>query len=225
MNRQAAFGMQMPSEDAPQPFEVCFCLSMGIGNKAGFVGLEFRFITILSKRHSINSLAQHLRLSPFVSFCLHYTTFVVLVNQLVVYFSLHHFAVSGMYTASVPLLLRVGRIFPTSKCRLLALELVLVAVASSFVENAVCTEFVFAHHTYAPSGSLSASDSSSTVSSLNVPWSVSKPMVYIYTTRLSRNTSAGVLLLLTICSICCFVAGYMTQRSSLRTSVQLQTRA
>ena len=84
MNRQAAFGMQMPSEDAPQPFEVCFCLSMGIGNKAGFVGLEFRFITILSKRHSINSLAQHLRLSPFVSFCLHYTTFVVLVNQLVV---------------------------------------------------------------------------------------------------------------------------------------------
>lgn len=86
MNRQAAFGMQMPSEDAPQPSEVCFCLSMGIGNKAGFVGLEFRFITILSKRHSINSLAQHLRLSPFVSFCLHYTTFVVLVNQLEVEF-------------------------------------------------------------------------------------------------------------------------------------------
>lgn len=86
MNRQAAFGMQMPSEDAPQPFEVCFCLSMGIGNKAGFVGLEFRFITILSKRHSINSLAQHLRLSPFVPFCLHYITFVVLVNQPVVYF-------------------------------------------------------------------------------------------------------------------------------------------
>ena len=38
----------------------------------------------VSKRHSINSLAQHLRLSPFVSFCLHYTTFVVLVNRLVV---------------------------------------------------------------------------------------------------------------------------------------------
>ena len=68
MNRQAAFGMQMSSEDAPQPFKVCFCLSMSMGNKTKFVGLEFRFITILSKRHSINSLAQHFRLSPFVSF-------------------------------------------------------------------------------------------------------------------------------------------------------------
>lgn len=84
-----------------------------------------------------------------------------------------------------PLLLWIGRIFPASNWRSLAPELVLVAVASSFVKNAVCTEFMFTHHAYSPSGRLSASDSSSTVSFLNVPRPVSKPMVYIYTTRLS----------------------------------------
>ena len=86
MTRQAACEMQLSFRGAPHLYMVCFCLSMGIGNKTGFVGLEFRFITILSKRHSINSLAQHLGLSPFVSFCLYYTMFEPKRNQLVVVF-------------------------------------------------------------------------------------------------------------------------------------------
>ena len=55
--------MQLSFGDAPHLYIVCFCLSIGTGNKAAFI-TELRFVTI-GKRHDINSVAQHFRLSPF----------------------------------------------------------------------------------------------------------------------------------------------------------------
>ena len=67
-SRQAAMTCSYRLEDAPHLYMVCFCLSRSMRNKTAFKGHELRiFVTILI-RHDINSVAQHFRVSPFVSF-------------------------------------------------------------------------------------------------------------------------------------------------------------